>query len=159
MHIPLRADATPAIQSTAAATALLDGRAFHRAVGTVHTAVAGPGFQECVAGLAFVVVLAGVRGHSFALLVAAVRTGEGGFEDQVTHAIVLSAGVCIGMRRLCHIVFYPGFGLIPGTEFVSYPNFLCNILQPVGEIMAGGCRRERPVFLAVEFNGFLDDLA
>jgi probable HAF family extracellular repeat protein len=41
---------------------------------------------------------------------------------------------------------------------VGWMGLLCDVLQPIGEIMTGGRGRERPVILAVEFYGFFNDL-
>jgi hypothetical protein len=70
-------------RSSAAAMRLLDGWAFHRAIGTEDAAVACLGPKQRVATGAFVEVEARIGGHRFARHEAALRTGEGRLEDRL----------------------------------------------------------------------------
>ena len=59
----------------AAATALLNWRTFNGAEGTENTAITLVRFQQAMAGLAFVVILARVGGHSLGFAMRANRAG------------------------------------------------------------------------------------
>ena len=87
----IQAIATAVPDLTAAPTLLLDRRAWHRSERTEHAAIARLWTQQRMAGRALVVELASVRGHGFLLCVAAVRTGQHGFEDDSAHRGVTSA--------------------------------------------------------------------
>ena len=66
----------------------LFGRAYNRAIGTEHAAVAGFGFQQRMAGRAFVKELTGVGRHVLGTLMSAVRAGKSGFQDDgITHGV------------------------------------------------------------------------
>lgn len=68
----------------------LDRRTGHITIGAEHAAVAGQGFQQAVARLAFVEPLTGVGGHGFGLGMAAVRAGQGGLQDGAgSHAPII----------------------------------------------------------------------
>ena len=76
------------MRSTAAPPGLaifLHRGAGHRAVGAVHTAIAGLGPQDGMAGLAFIEPLAGIRGHALGFAVAALRTRQDGVQDHFSH--------------------------------------------------------------------------
>ncbi|TVP10384.1 hypothetical protein AYI87_18295 [Shewanella sp. KCT] len=61
-------------------------RTLHRAVGAEDAAVAGEGFENLVAALAFVEELAGILGHGLHTLMTAVGTSDLGFElDRISH--------------------------------------------------------------------------
>ena len=60
------------------ASASLNRRAWHRAVGAKHAAVARLGLQPLAASLAVIEELAGVGGHPLGGGVAALRAGDGG---------------------------------------------------------------------------------
>lgn len=65
--------------------ALLDGRARHRAVGTVDAAVSGLGLEHGAALLALVEPLARIGGHRLGPGVTARRAGERRFENDFAH--------------------------------------------------------------------------
>src|SRR3546814_459005 len=72
-------------QLSAAGLLLLDRRARHGAVRTEHAAVSLFRVQYGAATGAFVEELAGRRGHHLRRLVAALRTGQGALQLQVSH--------------------------------------------------------------------------
>jgi hypothetical protein len=63
-----------------AAIPRLHRRAFHRAVGAKHTAIARPRLQPYAAPLAVIEELASVGRHRLGRLVGAMRTGDGRFK-------------------------------------------------------------------------------
>lgn len=68
----------------------LDERAWHRAIGTIDTAITGFRLKHSVALLAFVEPLAGVRGHGLRLDMAARGTSQRGFKNDRAHEAFLS---------------------------------------------------------------------
>jgi hypothetical protein len=64
---------------------LLDRRAGYRAVGAIHAAIAGLGFQYGVAVRTFVEPLAGVGRHGFGLGETAYRAGDGRIRNNRAH--------------------------------------------------------------------------
>lgn len=75
----------PSPATVASFTSLLNRRARHAAVGTVHAAVTRPGLQHPVALLAFVEPLAGIGRHRLGLAVPTGRTSQCRLEDDATH--------------------------------------------------------------------------
>lgn len=68
----------------------LYGRAGHRAVGAVHTAVTRLGSEHCVTALALVEPLADVGGQGLVLDVIARRAGQKRFQDDGSHCSLLT---------------------------------------------------------------------
>ena len=78
---------------------LLDGRAFHRAIGTEDAAVACLWPKQHVAARAFVEIEAGVGGHGFGCNEATLRTSEGGLENRRwMHFLVSNEGKTLAER-------------------------------------------------------------
>ena len=63
----------------------MNGRTLHRTEGAEHAAVARIRAQQRFAVTALVVKLAGIRGHSFPLGIAAARASEFGLKDDGAH--------------------------------------------------------------------------
>ena len=59
-------------------------RAFHRAVGTVYTAVPRLGLQNLVTGVTVIEPLASIRWHGLQFLMATGRAGKGRFQNHAS---------------------------------------------------------------------------
>ena len=83
--------ASSALGCVLARVAQLDGRAGDVAIGTEYTAVTLQWAQQFPAAFAVVKELTGIGGHRFALVMAALGTGNGRLLDDFTHfAMVIS---------------------------------------------------------------------